>query len=187
MDELAASTIVYAPAEEIFDLLLDFSRFTRYAKHLTDVQTHGDGGAGTRYDLRFEWWKLSYTARSEVTAVDPPRRLDFRILEDIDAHGCWRVEPLDELPGASGGDGGSEVPDDTELGCRAWFEVAFDPGSVRAGNIDLPRLVSLDWVLKKLRPLVRAEAERVVERVVTDLEGRPRPVDVKIHDEAPEL
>lgn len=179
MDELAASTIVYAPAEEVFDLLLDFSRFTRYAKHLRRVRTHGDGGAGTRYDLRFEWWKLSYTARSEVTAVDPPERLGFRILQDVDARGCWRVEPLETLP--------ADAPADAETACRAWFEVAYDPRSVRAGSIDLPRLISLEWVLKKVRPLVRAEAERVVERVVGDLEGRRRPVTVEIHDEAPGL
>lgn len=179
MDELAASTIVYAPQEDVYDLLLDFSRFTRYAKHLKEVRTHGNGGAGTRYELHFEWWKLSYTAYSEVTAVDPTNRIDFRIVRDIDARGCWRVEPLDDLS--------ADAPAAAETACRAWFEIVFDPNSVDTGAVDLPRLVSFDWVLKKARPLVRAEAERVVERVVSNLEGRRRAVEVKVHDEAPGL
>ncbi len=29
----------------------------------------GDGASGTRYALHFSWWKLTYTAHSEVTDV----------------------------------------------------------------------------------------------------------------------
>jgi len=42
-------------------------------------------------------------------------------------------------------------------------------------------LVSLDWVVKKAIPLIRGEAERVIERAVRDLEGSNRDVDLDVY------
>jgi hypothetical protein len=42
-------------------------------------------------------------------------------------------------------------------------------------------LVSMDWVIEKVKPLIRKEATKIVERVVEDLEGQERDVDLKIH------
>jgi hypothetical protein len=179
VDELAANTVVYLPPDEVYEFIADFPRYTRYSDHLVGVDAAGDGGPGTRYTLRFEWWKLSYTARSEVTAVDPPRRLDFRVTKDVDARGCWLVEELDSVP--------ADAPEGVETACRVWFEIAYDPGSVSAGIVDLPAFVSLDWVVDKLQPVIREEAERVVERIVADIEGRRRRVEVDIGSEAPHL
>jgi hypothetical protein len=172
VDELSARTVVYLPPETIYEFLLDFTQYSRYAEHLVAVDADGDGGPGTRYALTFEWWKLDYTARSKVTAVDPPNRIDWRITKHIDAHGCWFVEPLSEVP--------SEAPDVVETACRVWFEVAYDANSVSAGAIDLPRFVSLGWVVDKLQPVIRNEAQRVVDRIVADLEERRRDADVEI-------
>lgn len=179
MDELAANTVVYLPPEEVYDFLLEFQRYPRYSDYLVGVDSDGDGGPGTRYALRFEWWKLSYTARSAVTDVDPPRRIDWRIVEDLDARGCWVVEPLEDLP--------ADAPEDAETACRVWFEVAYDSGSVSAGVVELPAFVSLDWVVEKLRPKIRKESERIVERIVADIEGRRRGVEVDVQQTAPHL
>lgn len=179
MDNLSARTVVYLPPEPIYEFLLDFTQYSRYAEHLVSVDADGDGGPGTRYALTFEWWKLEYTARSEVTDVDPPNRIDWRIVSTLDANGCWVVEPLSELP--------EDAPSDAETACRVWFEVEYDPNSVSAGSINLPAFVSLGWVIDKLRPVIREEAERIVDRIVRDLENRRRRVDVEIDQRARHL
>ncbi|MFB6196037.1 MAG: type II toxin-antitoxin system RatA family toxin [Haloplanus sp.] len=174
MDRIHVSTVICLPATEVYDFLVDFPRYARYSEYLTDVTADGDGSPGTRYRLRFAWWKLTYTAHTEVTAVDPPNRIDWRVTKDIDARGDWRVEPLDTVP--------PEVPDDEGPACRVHLEVAFDPDSVGGGVIDLPRFVSFDWVIEKLKPVLVEEAEGVVERIVADVEGRRRDVSLVVHD-----
>jgi len=174
VDEIAVSTVVYLPPEDVYDFLVDFPRYANYSKHLTRVGQRGDGGPGTRYDLRFEWWKLTYTARSEVTAIDPPERIDWRLVKHIDATGRWRVEPLDDLP--------ADAPGDADVACRVFLEIEFDPHTVDEGAISLPAFVSLGWVVSKVKPVVLEEAERIVERIVADIEGRERPVELVINE-----
>lgn len=175
MDRIHVSTVICLPAEEVYDFLLDFPRYGRYSEYLTDVTADGDGSPGTCYRLRFAWWKLSYTAHTEVTDVDPPERIHWRVTRDVDASGRWRIEPLDDAP--------PELPADRA--CRVHFEVEFDPDSVGSGIVDLPRFVSLDWVVDRVKPVLVEEAERVVERIVEDVEGQPRDVDLVVH-EAPD-
>jgi len=181
------STEVYAGPEEVYEFLLDFPGYARYSKYLDDVRTvEGDGGPGTRYALRFAWWKITYTAHSRVTGVDPPTRIDWEITKDIDAGGCWRVTPPESDGGAGDGTAADADADaDTAAGdspvCEVALEVEFDPGSASPDALDLPRLVSFDWVLKKAVPLIRTEAERVVQRAVRDLEGSTRSVDLDVY------
>ena len=176
MDELVVSTEVYADPEDVYAFLLDFPRYANYSEYLREVRTiQGDGGPGTRYALTFAWWTVTYTAHSRVTGVDPPERIDWEITKDIDAGGCWRVTPSESDGGAAG--------DATDAGpsCEVALEVEFDPGSASSDALDLPRLVSFDWVLKKAIPLIRTEAERVVERAVRDLENSTRDVDLDVY------
>ncbi|MFC6724483.1 SRPBCC family protein [Halobium palmae] len=175
MDEIVVSTVVYLPPEEVYEFLVDFPRYANYSKHLTDVTKDGDGTPGTRYGLHFSWWKLTYTARSEVTAVDPPTRIDWRIVKDVDARGRWRVSELAELP--------ADAPADAETACRVFLEVVFDPDSVDERSLDLPRFVSLGFVVEKVKPVLVKEAERVVSRIVRDLEGRNRDVHLELREE----
>lgn len=174
MDAVEVSTVVYLPPEEVYEFLIDFPRYANYSKYLAEVDQYGDGSPDTKYDLCFEWWKLSYIARSRVTEVDPPGRIDWEITTDLRAHGHWRVDHVPE-----------EAPPDRETASRVWLHVAFDPGSVDKGAIELPAFVSLGWVVNKIKPLISNEAERIVERIVADLEGEPRDVELTIHD-APE-
>jgi hypothetical protein len=169
VDEVELSTVVYLPPEEVYEFLIDFPRYANYSEHLTDVRQHGDGSPGTCYDLRLAWWKIAHTTRSEVTSVDPPNVIDWRLVKDIDAHGRWLIEECEE------------APEGYETASRVRLEIGFDPGSADASGIDLPRLVSIGWVLSKVKPLVVKEAERVVERVVADLEGESRPIELVVH------
>lgn len=180
MDRLVVSTDVYADPEAVCEFLLEFPRYERYTEYLDSVErTAGDGGAGSRYAMRFSWWKLAYTARSEVTEVDPPRRIDWRVTKDIDAHGAWRIDPLDTLP--------ADAPADAEAGCEVTFEVRFDAESADASAVSLPAMVSFGWVLDRVKPLVREEAERVVKRAVRDLEGRERSVRLDVDTDSTDL
>lgn len=167
VDRLEVSTVVYCSKAEVYEFLLDFPRYTRLSKHLREVSQDGDGSPGTEYDLTFAWWKLTYTAHSRVTDVDPPDRIDWELTKDLDAQGCWLLE--------------DEPDTDREAATRVRLLVEFDPHSAKSDAIDLPRFVSLSWVIDKVRPLIQGEAERVVRRLVADLEGESRPVDLVIH------
>ncbi|MFB6189006.1 MAG: type II toxin-antitoxin system RatA family toxin [Halapricum sp.] len=167
MDTIEVSTVVFCPREEVYEFLVDFPRYANLSKHLREVRQDGDGSPGTRYALRFAWWKLSYTAHSRVTSVEPPDRIDWELTQDLDAHGSWLLE--------------AEPDADEQPSTRVRLVVEFDPHSAKSGALDLPRFVSLGWVIEKVIPLVQDEAERVVRRLVADLEGEPRPVELDIH------
>lgn len=166
MDTIEVSTDVYLTPEETYDFLVDFPRYARYSNHLRDVTEHGNGGVGTEYELVFAWWKLSYTVRSRVTDVDPPNRIDWELTSGLEATGAWLIELVDDEPTT-----------------RVRFRVNYDPDSADRSRIDLPRFVSLSWVIERVTPLVEREAERIVERVVADLEGDPREVELTVRTE----
>jgi len=167
VDEIEARTVVYAPPEELYEFLLDFPGYARYSEYLDRVTQDGDGTPGTRYGLTFSWWKLTYTARSEVTGTTPPERINWRIVKDIDAEGYWEVSPV-------------EPPEGEDVATEVVLHIEFDPDSASESAVDLPRLVSLGWVIEKVKPLVRKEATRIIRRVVADMEGSRRDADVEI-------
>ena len=168
MQRLEVATDVYADRETVYEFLLSFPGYAEYSEHLDSVTTHGDGDPGTEYDLHLAWWRISYTARSRVTAVDPPERIDWCLVGGLTARGAWVIEPLD-------GD---------ETGSHVRLVVDYDPSSADSSTLGLPRLLSIDALVDRARPIVREEAERVVERVVADLEGEPRSVDLTVHHES---
>lgn len=169
MDRVEVSTIVYLPPEEVYEFLLAFSGYAEYSEYLRTVRQFGDGEVGTEYELEFAWWKLHYTARSEVVEVESPNRIEWRLTKDLDASGRWLIEPRD--------DGGEEP--ETEV----TFVVEYTPGSAEDGIVDLPRFISLGWVIDRIKPKIRSEAERIVRRVVADLEGEERDVQLRIETE----
>jgi hypothetical protein len=171
VDTVEVSTVVYIPPAEAHEFLVDFPGYARYSEYLDRVDQHGDGSPGTEYDLHFSWWKLHYTARSRVVAAEPPDRLDWTVVKDIDARGRWLVEEP----------AGEEAPPDRDHATRVRLQIQFFPDSADENAIDLPRFVSIGWVVEKVKPLIQEEAERVVRRIVADLEGEPRDVDLEIH------
>jgi len=171
VDTVDVSTVVYLPPAEVYEFLLDFPRYADYSQHLDEVRRYGDSEAqGTRYDITFSWWKLSYTAVSRVTDIDPPNRIDWRLVKDIDARGSWQIMPEPES---------APSPETPATRVRLYIEVRTE--SVTGDGIDLPSFVSLDWLIATVKPKVKTEAERIVERIVADLEGRNRDVDLDIH------
>lgn len=161
MEELVVRTDVYVPPEEIFAFLQEFTNYAEYSEYLEDVTAFGDGDVGTQYELTAAWWRISYRARTEVTAIDPPERIEWRVVDVIDANGVWRLEPI-------------------ENGTRVTLRIAFDASTADTGAVRIPRFVSVGWVIDRVKPLVYREAEAVVERIVADLEGAPRDVDLDI-------
>jgi len=171
VDRILLSTVAYRSPEEVFPYVRSFTDYPRYTDHLKEVRIHGDGGVGSVYDLRLAWWKLSYTARSKVIDISAPESLQWQLVNNLDARGEWRVEAE---PGAA--------PPDEQTASRIYFEARYDPYSADKDAISLPRFVSLDWVIDKVRPRLLAEAETVVERLVADIEGRHREVELTIHE-----
>jgi len=173
VDTIVVSTVVYEEPAEIYDVLIDFPRYAKYSEYLTAVRRlRGDGGVGTRYALDFAWWKLTYTAHSEVVDVDPPDKVDWRVIKDISANGHWEITRRKEVPAAA--------PDDVTVACDVSLRIDFDPDSADSSAVNLPSLVSMGWVLKKVIPLIKDEAERVVQRAVNDVEGRRRDVEFSV-------
>ena len=180
MKELDVRTVVYLPPEEAFELIRDFPGYANYSTYLKTVHQEGDGSVGTRYDLVLAWWKLGYTARSRVTAIEPPERIDWTLVDGLDAQGSWFVEPAPEKL-----DDPDSIPDevvDPEHATRIILHVEYDPESARDASIDLPMLVSMDWVIGKVTPLAEREGKRVVKRIAADLEGQSRPVELTIEN-----
>lgn len=223
MQRLEISTDVYLPREDIYEFLVDFPQYARYSEHLDRVEQHGDGGPGTEYDLVFSWWKLSYTARSRVTGVEHPARIDWQIIKDISARGHWRVETtapdepdptrdetisettaddetttedetttddetagedettVDEETATDGTPADDETPADNPVS-EVYFVVEFDTSSADSNVIDIPRFISFDAVLDRVIPKIQAEATAIVERIVADLEGEQREVELRVHE-----
>jgi hypothetical protein len=172
VERLVVDTVVYCPAEEAYEFLLDFPGYANYSEYLKSVAelNGGDDGENARYALRFTWWKLTYTARSEVTETVEPERIEWRVLGKFKARGRWLIDPMDELP--------ADAPHWAEEACKITFQVEYDADTADSGMLDLPAFISLDYVVDKAKPLVKKEARRVVARAVEDLEGSRRPVDV---------
>lgn len=168
VDSVEASTVIYLPPEDVYEFLIDFPRYADYSTYLREVRRRGDGGPGTVYDITVTWWKITYTARSRVTDIDPPHRIDWEIVKDVDARGYWQIDATDP-------------PDDHEEASEVRLHITFDPESADEHTLDLPTFVTLDRVIDAVTPKVEQEAERVVRRIVADLEGEPRDVGVTVH------
>jgi carbon monoxide dehydrogenase subunit G len=168
-DKLAVSTDVYLPPEEVFEFLLDFEQYPKFSERLAGVRQYGDGDEGTEYEFEVTYSILSYTTRSRVTDIDEPRRIDWEIIKDIDAAGRWLVEPTD--PPAD-----RDIETASEVRMEAWFDI-MGIAEQTGRDISSDRIQSL---AEKFKPKVVGEAENIVSRIVADLEGEPREVDIEI-------
>ncbi|MFB6266909.1 MAG: SRPBCC family protein [Halodesulfurarchaeum sp.] len=164
METIEVRTEVRVPPAEAYAFVRDFPGYTRYSKYIREVSAEGDGGPGTIYAIQFGWWKLGYRAETRVTETVPPERVCWEVQSDIDAHGRWQVEPVDG---------------ETERS-RVSLVVSYDPDSAGPELVDLPALLSIDWVVDRVVDLIEEEGRRVVSRVVADLEGETRPVELTV-------
>ena len=174
IETVEVSTLVYLPPEEVYDFLVDFPRYAKYSEYLKTVDRYGDGSPGTKYDITIAWWLLEHTVRSAVTDVDHPEQIDWELVSDIVADGHWRIEPEPD-----------SVPDDENHATRVWLYVECDLDSVER-SVGLPSFVSMEWLIEKVAPKIEAETRETIERIVVDLEGQRREVELQIH-ESPEV
>lgn len=172
MERLVVDTVVYRPADEVYEFLREFPGYADYSEYLARVdELDAASDEHARYALRFAWWKLEYTARSAVTELVEDERIEWELLGEFDAGGRWLVAGCD-LP--------DDAPDWAETATAVRFEVEYAPETAHSGLVDLPRLVSLDWVIEKVKPLIEREAETVVGRAAADLEGTHRSVELTV-------
>lgn len=170
METVEASTLVYQSPEEIYEFLVDFQRYEEYSKYVTNIDRQGEEDAGAVYDIDVSWWKITYTARAEVTDVDPPTRIDWEVVKDIDAHGYLEIEHVpDEAP-----DGESDA---TRVRCYAEFDLESADGEA----LNLPGFIPIDRIIDRVKPKAQTFARIVVQRMIADLEGEKREVDLKVH------
>jgi uncharacterized membrane protein len=173
VDEIEVSTVVYVPPGEAFEFLMDFPGYTAFTQYLEEVHVDGDGGPGTQYDFVLSWWRLSYTANSEVTDVEQDERIDWRLVGSLDAEGCWELEPApEELD--------DDAPEDADAATRITFRAQYRLDSVKSAPIDPPAFVSMDTVIEKVKPVVLDELGTIVGTIVEELEGEPRAVEVHV-------
>jgi uncharacterized membrane protein len=85
--------------DRIFAALLDVESFPEWAVGLAGVRALDADGReteriepGTNLEFVLEAAGLSHTVVSEVTAVEPPRLLEWRYLRGATGSGGWRVE-----------------------------------------------------------------------------------------------
>lgn len=168
VDGLDASTVLYVPAEELYEFVTGLRGYAEYSPHLEAVRQFGDGSPGTEYEIEVSWWRFSYTSHTVVTDADPPERVDWRTTQGLKARGYWGIEPLP----------GGEIPPDREYATRLRLRIQFDPDTL--GRVPLGGW-TLDRLLDRLTPVVAREAERIVEGMVRDLEGERRPVEIELH------
>lgn len=164
MEQLEATATVHAPPPEVFELLADFPSYVEYTDYLEAVEATGSGDAGTEYTMHFAWWRVEYSVRSVVTDLDPPRRIEFELVEGLEAEGAWEIAAREAAP---------EVSD-------IRFVIRYDPGTIGGDAVSLPSLISLGTVIDRAKPYLLSEAEGVLERIVEELEGEPRSVEVTL-------
>jgi len=168
MGRLDLTTTIHAPPADVYDFLLDVEGFPAYSEYVRGVTRRGDGGAGTEYGVALAWWKLTYTVRFRVVDLDPPERVVWRVVEDVESELVWHLEPTTVDDPA--------VDEATAVTLTA----RYDPETADRGALTLPPFVPTSRVVAMARPVVRREAERILERVVADLEGEPREATLTI-------
>ena len=85
--------------DRIFAALLDIESFPEWAVGLAGVRALDAEGRetarvepGTKLEFVLEAAGLSHTVVSEITAVEPPRLLEWRYVSGATGSGGWRVE-----------------------------------------------------------------------------------------------
>jgi ribosome-associated toxin RatA of RatAB toxin-antitoxin module len=149
VNRIEVSRPVERSPEAVFEAVETFSRYPSYSKYLDTVSEVGRHDDLPEYALTFSWWRLTYETRTRVVDRDPPRRLDWEVL-DVAASGTWTVEPL-----------GAQR---ARLGLTAQYD--FDS----VGAVSLPIGVSRDWLEGNVAGLIEGEADRVLARIARTLE-----------------
>lgn len=154
MNEIEVSRRVDRPPEAVFPVLRDFEGYPEYSTYLDQVRRTGGSGEKLEYALQFGWWRLSYETHTRVLELDPPGLIKWEVTSTLDANGYWNVS-------AQAGGTASTLT----------LRIEYNPESLAGGSVALPLGVSLDWVRKKVEPMIQDEARQVLDRIGADLES----------------
>lgn len=151
MNEIEVARSVDGPPETVFEHVRAFESYPAYSAYLENVRPIQSERELPTYGLQFAWWRLSFETRTRVVALEPPARIDWEVLTDLDAQGYWGI---------------------TETGpsSRLTLHVEYAPETLASDAVSLPFGVSLAWVREKATSLIEAEAKRVLDRIVRDIE-----------------
>lgn len=160
MEKVVFETEVYAPKEEVYDFLMRFEDYGKYSEHVKNVRVVRRDPL--EWEITIKWWKIRYTARSRLTNYVENERIEWEVVKDVRARGVWLLE-------------------ETEEGTKVKLKVWYEPSD--ADKVNPLRFVPTSRLISLVKPVVKREGKRVLRRVVSDLEGKPRKVDLKIDGE----
>jgi uncharacterized membrane protein len=114
-------TLSGVSAEQVFAGLLDVGSFPEWAVGLGSVRARDADGRevslaapGTRLEFALQAAGLTHTVASEITAVEPPRLLEWRYVRGATGTGGWHVRKA--------GPGAVEMTLSTDYGVKpAWL------------------------------------------------------------------
>ena len=151
VNEIEVARAVDRLPEAVFDRIRAFESYPSYSSYLERVRPIETSESLPTYRLEFAWWRLSFETRTRVVALDPPNRIDWEVVADLDAHGSWAVTE----------DAGSST---------LTLHVEYAPETLASENVSLPFGITLGWVREKAESLIETEATRVLDRIVADIE-----------------
>ena len=150
MKRVELSIDIDAYPEDIWEVLTDPARFPEWIKGMQQVEmlTTGEYGVGTRYRATAGTGERTVQWEVEITAVEPPTRIEFAYTGDVEGRGGWQIEVL---------------PDDE--GCRvtSWDEFA-PPGGW------LIKLLSKLWLDNANRAARWESLQQLKERIESQYE-----------------
>ncbi|MDZ7850881.1 MAG: SRPBCC family protein [Halodesulfurarchaeum sp.] len=153
MKRIEVSRQVNRSPAVVFAAVRDFSTYPAYSDYLKDVTPDGDGAPGTEYDLAVHVLGLSFDVRTRLDQLEPPRRIEWSVLGDVEAVGRWLVTPV-----------GDETASKIDL------VLEYDPNSIDSSVVSLPLGMTFSWLTDRAEALAEREAGAVLDRLVADIE-----------------
>ena len=92
-----ATTLLDRPVQEVWAFVSDVETMAAWVEGVSDVEPPADGlNVGARFSSSYSYRGKTFDVDYEVTAVDPPTRLDIRSTEGpFPFEGTLRLTPVD--------------------------------------------------------------------------------------------
>jgi uncharacterized membrane protein len=102
MKRVDLSIDIDAPSSQIWAVLTDPPGFPKWIKGIqtVEMETKDPYDAGTRYHVTAGTGQRSIEWTVEITKVEPERRIDFDYTGDVEGHGGWLIESVEETDGS---------------------------------------------------------------------------------------
>lgn len=155
----------YAPVEEVYDFMEDFGNYGQYSKFIDEIRVVDDGDQ-PEWEVDFEWWIVSYTARSKVLDKQENEYIEWQVTKDVDVAGRWEFDEVG--------------PEHTKITLHLWY----DPKGASKANplqyFPTRRLIQI------AKPVADRHVRDVLRKVAEEIEGEARDVDYTLYADEPE-